>query len=31
MALTELELMGKVTRGDGGRYVPSSGFIGTQA
>jgi DNA processing protein len=31
MALTELELMGLVTRGDGGRYVPSSGFVGTQA
>jgi DNA processing protein len=31
MALTELELMGLVTRGDGGRYVPSSGLVGTQA
>ena len=30
MALTELELMGMVTRGDGGRYVPSSGLAGTQ-
>jgi DNA processing protein len=25
MALTELELMGKVARGDGGRYVPCAG------
>jgi DNA processing protein len=31
MALTELELMGKVTRGDGGRYVLSSGFMSAQA
>jgi hypothetical protein len=26
MAVTELELMGKLTRGDGGRYVPCSGL-----
>lgn len=26
MALTELELMGKITRGDGGRYVPCAGL-----